>query len=181
CSGRECTASRTGHHRTAWPPRRPWSPLGTTPRCCRRVRSSFLQSRPVPTTPSIGPLRDTLLSVFPGHYRTRGHTAHTAQPALQDGGAGDEVGDARRDLLEGARRSHHACDLGLLDPADAEASGATADPAPADEIPAARTGHEDDRLDVAFGEVPAAVQVGDPQHPARDDRLLDDRGHRDTL
>ena len=45
CSGRACTASRTGLHRTAWPARRPWFPPGTTPRCCRQVRSLFLQSR----------------------------------------------------------------------------------------------------------------------------------------
>src|SRR5207237_4573278 len=140
--------------------------------CRRRWPSSFPPSRPTPATSSIGPPRHTPLSVFPGHCRGAA-IRRTAQPALQDGGAGDEVGGTGRDLLEGARRGRHACDLGLLDPVDAEAPGGTADPAPADEIPAARAGHEDDRLDIAFGEVPAAVQIADPQHPARDDRLLD--------
>src|SRR5262249_62135098 len=97
-----------------------------------------------------------------GALQERGHKTRPTPRALQDGGAGDEVGDAGRDVLEGTRRGHHACDLGLLDPVDAEAPGGITNPAPADEIPAAGTGHEDDRLDIAFGEVPAAVQVADP-------------------
>jgi hypothetical protein len=111
------------------------------------VRSSFLPSRPILTTPSIG---------SPGDIPCR------CSRALLDGGADDEAEDAGRYLLDGAWRGRHAGDLGLLDPVDADAPGGLADPASADQIPAAGTGHEDDRFDVALGQVPGAVQVADP-------------------